>query len=166
MCLGWSPCSHTNPLLIRVQDQREESWPELMLFQEVRRADMDVWKQVTPEAPPVTVLKCIGHPLAKGHGKRERLNLSCHPALCELCAMENIQGHWARSHLAVEEGCCRCRKGSSPTVCTLQSVPNEDFYYSTLLLMIYAESMMMKNILIHSNYVSFSLTVVLSLNSI
>lgn len=76
---------------------------------------MDVWEQVTPEAPSVTVLKRIGHPPAKGHGKRERLILACHPALCELCVMENIQGHWAGGHTAVEEGCCRCRKGTGST---------------------------------------------------
>lgn len=27
--LSWSPCSHTNPLLIIVQDQSQESQPEL-----------------------------------------------------------------------------------------------------------------------------------------
>lgn len=80
---------------------------------------MDVWEQVTPEAPSVTVLKRIGHPPAKGHGKRERLNLARHPALCELCVMENIQGHRARSHITVEEGCCRCRRGCGPTVFTV-----------------------------------------------
>lgn len=83
------------------------------------RADMDVWEQVTPKAPTVTVLKCIGHPPAKGHGKRERLIVARHLAQCELCVMENIQGHWAGSHIAVEEGCCRCRKGSGPAVFTV-----------------------------------------------
>lgn len=136
-------------------ESRIKGRPELVQFQEVRRTDMDVWKQVTPEARCVTVLQHIGHTLAKGHGKRERLNLACHPALCELCVMENIQGHWAHSHIAVDEGCCRCMKDSWPTVFTSLMRISTSSHYCSLYIQ---KSTMMKNIQLKK--VCFSLTVV------
>lgn len=38
-------------MLIRVQDESEESQSDSVQFQEVRQADLDIWEQVTPEAP-------------------------------------------------------------------------------------------------------------------